>query len=101
VPSRGNGKQGEGVVRRTLIGVAVIAAAGAVLYFATVRLAGVECEVCVEGGGARVCRTVAGPTESEATGTALSNACAVLGRNVTERLGCERREPASVACRAP
>ena len=67
MPSRGNGKEGEGVVRRTLIGVAVIAAAAAALYLATVRLAGVECEVCVEGGGARVCRTVAGPTEARSS----------------------------------
>ena len=87
-------------MRRALIGLAVAAALAGLLYATTVSLAGAECEVCVVGEGGRVCRSVASATREQAASTALSNACSVLGRNVTERLACERREPASLVCRA-
>jgi hypothetical protein len=86
-------------MRRVLLGLGVFVLVAWGLYAATVRHAGVECEACVEGPAGRLCRTVAGATEEQAAGTAMSNACALVGRNVTERLACERRPPASLACR--
>jgi hypothetical protein len=88
-------------MRRALIVIAILAVVGYGLYAATIRLAAVECEACVEDAAGRVCRTVAGASQDQASSTALSNACAVLGRNVTERLACERRPPAALSCRTP
>lgn len=86
-------------MRRFLIGLAVLAAGAGMLYAVTLSMTGVECEVCVQAEGGSLCRTVAAASRDAAAGTAISNACAVVGRNVTERVACERREPLSLVCR--
>lgn len=88
-------------MRGFLIGLAVLVAGAALLYGVTMSMTGIECEVCVQAEGGSLCRTVAAATRDAAVGTALSNACAVVGRNVTERVACERREPLSLVCHAP
>jgi len=87
-------------MRRALIGLAAAAGLVGLLYAVTMGMTGVECEVCVQAEGGSLCRTVAAATRDAAVGTALSNACAVVGRNVTERVACERRDPLSLVCRA-
>lgn len=77
---------------------AVIVAGVALLYFATLRQAGVECEACVNFGGHQRCGKARGVGEVEARRSAIATACAPLTRGVTETLDCERAEPHSLRC---
>ena len=85
------------VVRR-IAGLALFATFIALLASALMREARVECEVCIEFEGARVCRTNrAADRESAITG-ATYTACAVLSSGVTSGLQCTGTPPASVRC---
>ncbi len=60
--------------------------------------ASIECEVCVEFGGQRVCRTNLGADRKSATYGATSAACAVLSNGVTAGIQCSNTPPRSVRC---
>ena len=83
---------------KALVVVAGIAAVLALLFFATLQQAGVECEVCVSFSGRQQCGSARAANESDARRTALSTACAPLTRGVTETLACEGAPPQSVRC---
>ena len=80
-----------------LLGAAFLAA----LVWSTWSQAGVECEACVEYGGASVCRSVAASDTEEAARQAQANACAILSRGVTQGLECDRTPPRSLRCSEP
>lgn len=84
--------------RRLLTGLALAALFVAALLAATLRETGVRCEVCVEFAGGRACRSASGADREKAQGEALSTACAVLTRGVTQAFACQRISPASVRC---
>ena len=79
--------------------VALLVLGGFVVY-SGFRVSGVRCEVCVEFGGNRACRTVEGATEHEARLAAQTNACALLTSGVTNTMACERTAPSASECRA-
>lgn len=83
---------------KTLFVLVAIAAGVGLLYFATLRQAGIECEACVAFGGHQRCGTARAVGEVEARRSAISTACAPLTRGVTETLDCERAEPQSLRC---
>jgi len=83
---------------RLLAGLALVALFVAALLFATARETGVRCEVCVEFGGGRACRTASGADREKAVSEGAKTACAVLARGVTQAFACERISPASIQC---
>jgi hypothetical protein len=79
-----------------LLGAGFVAA----LIWTTLAHSPVECEVCLDYRGESVCRTVAAGSEDEALAQAISNACGILSRGVTQGIECQRTPPRSHACRA-
>ena len=82
-----------------LLVLAVIAAGVALLYFATLRQAGVECEVCVEFNGRRNCATASASTEGQAVQSAQSTACGTISSGMAESVLCGDEAPVSRQCR--
>jgi len=84
---------------RVITGVVLAAAFIAVLILSLMKEAQVECEVCIEFGGARACRTTIGSSRERAVSGATSNACAVLSSGVTAGIQCGNTPPSSVRCK--
>ena len=80
------------------MGILLAAGFATAMYFATLAEARVECEVCLHFGGKRECRVAAGADEQAAVRGAISNACALLARGVTQALRCDATPPDSVRC---
>lgn len=78
--------------------MAIVAAGLALLWFATMRQAGVRCEACTDMGGERLCRAVHGGSHEMAAQTALSNLCNELHRDLTARLACQRAPTTTLHC---
>jgi len=70
-----------------------------VLVMALMKEAQVECEVCIEFGGARACRTTIGSSRERAISGATTNACAVLSSGVTAGIQCGNTPPSSLRCK--
>lgn len=83
---------------RKLAGLALGALFLGALLYATARETGARCEVCVEFGGGRACRTASGADREKAVEEGLSAACAVLAQGVTEAFACPRTPPCSLRC---
>ncbi len=81
--------------------VALAALVGLIGYvvWASLRLGGVRCEVCIEFDGRQACRAVDGESERDAREAARTNACALLASGVTDSMACGRTEPSRVDCR--
>ena len=73
---------------------------GAFIIYRSLHVASYRCSVCLTFRGAEACRTVEGPTESEARMGATTNACAYLAAGVTDSMACERTAPTKVDCTA-
>ena len=71
----------------------------AALFYATLAETGVRCEVCLDFGGGSACRSGEGPDREAAIRSAVTTACAVLARGVTQSMACDRAPPRSVRCR--
>jgi len=83
------------------VGIGVVAALAtvALLVVAGLSAARVSCEVCISYRGRTECREALGPTRTEATRTAIDNACAFLASGMTESVECTTRtEPERVTC---
>lgn len=78
--------------------LALVLLAGVVVGTSLQGTAGMRCEVCLEFAGHRVCRTVDADTAEAARHGAVTNACALLARGVTETLACERTPPLRITC---
>ncbi|MDJ0864480.1 MAG: hypothetical protein QNK03_00130 [Myxococcota bacterium] len=85
-------------MRRLVLTVLGLAAAGAVLWSALASLARFECEACVEFEGRPACRTAAAATREEAERSAITTACAVVTNGVTATLQCHATPPRSLRC---
>jgi hypothetical protein len=81
-----------------LVGAALAAVFAIVLVFALTREASVECEVCIEYGGQKACRTNLAADREHAILGATSTACAVLAQGVTRGIQCSNTPPRSVRC---
>jgi len=86
-------------MRRWVLAGALVAAALAALYAATLAEAGSECSVCVRFGGAQRCATARAASREEAEQSATATACAAISGGVTASIQCEASEPVSRTCR--
>lgn len=85
-------------MRTRLASVALLLLLGGALVYGTLSEAQVECEVCLEFGGAGVCRTALAADRASAINAAVRGACAVLTNGVTQGMACDRTPPSSVRC---
>ena len=83
---------------RVVTGVVLVAVFVSVLVMALMKEAQVECEVCIEFGGGRACRTSMASDRKRAVYGATSNACVVLSGGVTAGIQCSNTPPRSVRC---
>ena len=83
---------------RVFVGLLLGLAFAVAMYFTTVAEARVECEVCLRFAGRLECRKAAGADEEAAVRGAITNACALLARGVTEAFRCDATPPESVRC---
>jgi hypothetical protein len=93
---RSGGKRRIG--KSVIIGAAFVAILAALVIYASSRLGGHSCEVCISFGGSQACRKADGKTKEEATRTATDTACAVLASGMTDTLKCTNTPPASQSC---
>jgi len=85
-------------VKSVAIGLAVVAAIVALLYYATLAGADTECEACMRYEGREGCRTAIGVGREEAERTAIATACALVASGVTETVRCQGLEPVKLEC---
>ena len=83
---------------RVFVGIHLALGFATALYFATLAEAQVECHVCLRFQGRVECREAAGADRDAAVRGAVSNACALLARGVTEAFRCDATPPESVSC---
>jgi hypothetical protein len=85
-------------MKRVALVLVLVAAGGALLYVATLRQAGSECEVCMRFEGSERCAAAAAGTHEQAEELAVMAACAPLASGVTASLRCQALEPVSRRC---
>ena len=83
---------------RVVAGVVLAAVFFLVLVMALMKEAQIECEVCIEFGGGRACRTNIASDRDRAINGATSSACVVLSGGVTSRIQCSNTPPRSIRC---
>lgn len=86
-------------MKRVAIGLAVVAAIVALLYYATFADADTECEACMRYEGREGCRTAIGVGREETERTAITTACALVANGVTASIRCQGLEPVKLECR--
>jgi hypothetical protein len=86
-------------VKRVAIGLALVAAIVALLYYATLAGADTECEACMRYEGREACRTAIGVGREEAERTAIATACALVSSGVTGTIRCQALAPVKLECR--
>ena len=83
---------------RVITGVVLAAVFVSVLVMALMKEAQVECEVCIEFGGGRVCRTSIASDRDRAVNGATTAACVILSGGVTSGIQCGNTPPSSLRC---
>jgi hypothetical protein len=83
---------------RVFTGVFLAAVFFSVLVMALMKEAQVECEVCIEFGGARACRTSIASDRDRAIVGATTAACVALSGGVTSGIQCGNTPPISLRC---
>ena len=83
---------------RVVTGVVLAAAFVSVLVMALMKEAQVECEVCIEFGGGRACRTSIASDRDRAVSAATTSACVMLSGGVTSGIQCGNTPPRSLRC---
>ena len=83
---------------RVVTGVLLAAVFVWALVMALMKEAQVECEVCIEFGGARACRTSIASDRERAVVGATTAACVVLSGGVTSGIQCSNTPPSSLRC---
>ncbi len=68
------------------------------MIYTTLGESRAECEVCVDFGGHRACRTASAADRESAVRGAIASACAVLSSGVTQGIRCDQTPPRSVRC---
>jgi len=81
--------------------LALVVLLGFMLFvvYRSLRIGGVQCEVCITYGGRSQCRSVEGQTEEDARSAATNNVCAFLSSGVTDSIACSRTPPTRAECR--
>ena len=83
---------------RTIVGALLGAIfVGAVVY-SLMRESQIRCEVCLDYRGDSACRTSSAIDRSSAVQGAVTAACTVLSRGVTDGIQCGATPPRSVSC---
>lgn len=82
---------------RWIVILGLIVFAGGVMYM-TISPAQVQCEVCMDFDGERVCRRGAGETEEAARQAAQESVCGGNAFGMSEVIVCRGREPESLQC---
>jgi hypothetical protein len=85
-------------MKRTVVGLLLVAAFIAALVYTTIDQTGVECRVCITYQGQTACSTVVGPDRSLAQMQATSTACTGLSSGVTDSISCGNTRPDSIEC---
>lgn len=85
-------------MKRVSIGLAIVAAIVALLYYATLADADTECEACMRYEGREACRTAIGVGRDEAERTAVATACALVANGVTATIRCQGLDPVKLEC---
>ncbi len=85
-------------VQRVIVGILAATVFVVTLLMALSREASVECEVCIEFAGQRVCRTNLGADRNAAVQGATMAACSMLSSGVTRGIQCSNTPPRSVQC---
>jgi hypothetical protein len=83
---------------RVFAGIFLAAVFFSVLVMALMKEAQVECEVCIEFGGGRACRTSIASDRDRAIVGATTAACVVLSGGVTSGIQCGNTPPISLRC---
>jgi hypothetical protein len=68
------------------------------LVISSLSLSPITCEVTVEFRGRQETRRASGQSESEATLTAVNNACTLITNGRDESIACSAAEPVDVEC---
>ncbi len=82
--------------RPVLIGIFFVIAVLAVLIYSTMNLSSARVEVCMDFQGRHACSTAAATTKDYALRSATQTACAQISSGVTDTIGCQNTNPASV-----
>jgi hypothetical protein len=80
--------------------LAVLVPVAAFVIYSSLQAGSVECEVCMDFEGRRICRTASAAGHEEALRAAVDNACALLTSGMTNTIRCQQGEPARTDCRA-
>jgi hypothetical protein len=84
-------------MKKLVVLLGVVLFIGVVVY-STIAPAQVECEVCMEFDGQRVCRLGAGESEEAAARAAQESVCGGNAFGMSEVIVCRGAEPLSVTC---
>ncbi len=68
----------------------------ALIAYSTLAGKQYRAQVCMVYQGRTACKTVIGKSETATLRGGISNACADIAAGVTETMGCEQTQPASV-----
>ena len=83
---------------RTIVGVLLGAIFVSAMVYALMRESQIRCEVCLDYRGDSACRTALALDRDSAVQGAVTSACAVLSRGVTDGIRCGATPPRSVSC---
>jgi len=83
---------------RVVAGVVLAAVFFSVLVIALMKEAQIGCEVCIEFGGGRACRTSIASDRDRAVTGAINSACVVLSSGVTSSIQCSNTSPSFIRC---
>ncbi|MBN8555005.1 MAG: hypothetical protein J0L93_06130 [Deltaproteobacteria bacterium] len=88
-------------MKKPLLIVTIVLILAALLTYEMLKLAQIQCSLCLTFNGKRQCSKALGPTADAATEEAHRNACALLTSGVTEVVACNRVESEELSCSHP
>jgi hypothetical protein len=86
------------VLKKILIGVAILAAGLALVTWSAMSRQQIKCEVCITFNGNTECRKVQGANRDEAVRAGADTACASLASGMSEVIKCPNTPPTRVTC---
>ncbi|HEX6967053.1 MAG TPA: hypothetical protein VF166_14770 [Gemmatimonadaceae bacterium] len=81
-----------------LIGILVVLALAAFLFWSTLASQKANCRVCVAFNGGQNCASASASTTEEARRSAQATACGVLAHGMAESINCGNEQPVSAEC---
>jgi hypothetical protein len=86
--------------KAAIAGILFVAVILAAIFYLTMHLEQVQCEVCMEFEGRKKCLTVQGETDQQAMQTAKENACSFITSGRAEGIRCSQTPPATTQCKS-